>query len=382
MEHNRKIVYLAGFIFSIAIAFTSYINSSLLENYISKNYVGLVYVIASILTILGLLKMPEILNKIGNRKTIILFSAIIFFALILLSVGKTGVIVIPAFILYFISISFVIASIDSFLEDFSKKGETGTLRGTYLMIVNSAWILSQVISGSVINKSSLSGIYLLSAFFIFLLIFIFLKLLKNFKDPEYVKVPIWQTFKTFLKNKHLSKIYLSNLVLQFFYAWMVIYTPLYLHQNIGLTWDKIGIIFGIMLIPFVLLDYPLGKLSDKIGEKKLLIAGFFIIALSTFIIPFISEPAILIWALVLFLTRIGAATIEVMSESYFFKTINEKRADEISFFRNASAVAYVIAPITAFPILMYAPSFKFIFFVLSAILLIGFFVSLKLRDVK
>ncbi|KKQ87653.1 MAG: Permeases of the major facilitator superfamily [Parcubacteria group bacterium GW2011_GWF2_38_8] len=382
IKHNRKIIYLAGFLFSVSIALTSYINSSFLEIYAGKNYIGIIYVIASVITILGLLRMPKILTRIGNRKTILLFCFFIFLSLLLLALGNTGFIVIPAFILYFVSINFVIASLDIFIEDFSGKSRIGTLRGFYLMIINSAWIIAQLISGSVINKSSFSGLYLLAASFMILVGIIFTLCLRDFKDPNYIKVPVWKTIKSFWHNRYVSKIYLSHLILQFFYAWMIIYMPIYLHEYMGFGWDKIGIIFSIMLIPFVILDFPLGKLSDKIGEKKMLIMGFSIIVLSVLAIPFIKESVIWIWALMLFLTRVGAATIEVMNESYFFKEINEKNADEISFFRNAPSISYIIAPLIAFPILFLIPSFEYLFFILGAVLLIGLFITLRLKDVK
>ena len=382
MKHKRKIIYLAGFLFSIPIALVSYINSSFLESYVGENYIGIIYVVASILTILGLLEMPKVLTKLGNRLTILLFSSLITISMILLASSNNIYTILLSFIFYFISIGFVIASLDIFIEDFSKNSEMGSLRGFYLTVINLAWIIAQIISGSIIAKSSFPGIYLLGAGFMILVVCIFIFFLRDFKDPEYKKVPIIKTIKSFLQNKHISYIYVSNLMLQFFYAWMVIYTPIYLHEYLGFGWDKIGIIFSIMLIPFVLLDFPLGKLSDKIGEKKMLIAGFIIIIMSVFIIPFIKESTLWIWALILFITRIGAATVEVMNESYFFKVVNESNADEISFFRNASFVSYVIAPALAFPLLFVLPSFKYLFFVLSGIMLIGLFVSLRLKDVK
>ncbi|MBU1728013.1 MFS transporter, partial [Patescibacteria group bacterium] len=169
---------------------------------------------------------------------------------------------------------------------------------------------------------------------------------------------------------------------KFFYAWMVIYTPIYLHEYLGFGWEKIGIIFSIMLIPFVILDLPLGKLSDKIGEKKMLVAGFAIAALSTFAIPLIKEPKLIVWAGILFFTRVGAASIEVLSESYFFKVIREENADAISFFRNTTPVSYVIAPLLAIPILLITPSFEYLFFVLGVILIYGLLITLKIKDVK
>ena len=382
MKHNRKLIYLAGFLFSIPIALTSYINSSFLEIYVGKNYIGIIYIIASIVTILGLLQMPKILTRFGNRLTIFSSCSLIFLSLILLAFGNNIFILVPSFILYFISINFVIASLDIFVEDFSRSSSIGTLRGFYLTIINFAWVVAQMISGSIIDKSSFFGIYLFSAGFMVLVILIFILFLRDFKDPEYERVSIIKTIKTFMQNEHISKIYFINLILQFFYAWMVIYTPIYLHEYLGFGWDKIGIIFSIMLVPFVLLEFPLGRLSDKTGEKKKLLWGFFIITASTLLIPFVSEQNFFLLILALFLTRVGAATIEVMSESYFFKVVNEENADEISFFRNTPSISYIIAPLIAFPVIFLIPSFEYLFFVLGAILLIGFLITLRLKDVK
>jgi len=379
---NRTIIFLAGFLFSIPLALTSYINSSFLEIYLSKYYVGIVYIIASIIAIIGLFKMPKILTRFGNRFTILLFTLLSFSSLLILAFSHNGGAVIFGVILYFISTDFIIASLDIFIEDFSKNSGIGKFRGLYLMIINFAWIFAQTISGSIIVKSSFQGIYLFSALFMLLTSIIFILFLHDFKDPKYTKVPILKTMKVFFKNKSISKIYFVNLILKFFFAWMVIYTPIYLFEHVGFDWKQIGLIFTIMLVPFVLVDYPLGKLSDKIGEKKILITGFLITILFTFLIPFITEPIIWIWAIILFGTRLGAATVEVMSESYFFKEVGERNADEISFFRNTYPLSFIIAPLIAIPVLILTPSFEYIFFVLSAIMLLGFLLTLRLRDIK
>ena len=152
---------------------------------------------------------------------------------------------------------------------------------------------------------------------------------------------------------------------------MIIYSPIYLHEYLGFAWNKIGIIFTIMLLPFVFLDFPLGKLSDKIGEKKMLFVGFMISAVFTLLIPLILEPTLWLWAMILFTTRIGAAIIEIMSESYFFKSVTERNDDEISFFRNTGPLSFLIAPLCATGLLFVLPSFKYLFFVLGAVMFIG-----------
>jgi len=379
---NRKIIFLAGFLFAIPLALTSYINSSFLESYLSKYYIGVVYIIASIIAIWGLLEMPKILKHFGNRFTALFFTLSSFLALITLAFTHNIVAVILAIIIYFISTDLIIASLDIFIEDISKNANIGKFRGLYLMFINFAWVIAQMLSGSIISKSSFQGIYLFGAGFLLLNSFIFIFFLHDFKDPKYTKVPILKTIKVFIKNKSLSKIYSINLILKFFFAWMVIYTPIYLHDYLGFNWEQLGLIFTVMLIPFVLLDYPLGRLSDKIGEKKMLIIGFATTIIFTFIIPFIAVPKVWIWAIVLFGTRVGAATIEIMAESYFFKEITDRNSDEISFFRNTYPLSFVIAPIIAIPVLILAPSFEYIFFVLSAIMLSGLFITLRLKDKK
>jgi len=382
MKHSRKIIYLASFLFSIPVAITTYINSSFLEIYINTNYIAVIYVVASLATIIGLLEMPRILTRLGNRKTSALFSIVTFFSLIFMAFGKMEFVVIPAFIIYFVATNCILATLDIFMEDFSKSRAIGRFRGFYLMIVSSAWVIAQLVSGSIITKSSYTGIYLFSAGFMVLVSFIFVLFLQDFEDPKYKKVPIKRTIKFFIQNKHISKIYLINFILRFFYAWMIIYTPIYLHEYIGFTWNQIGVIFTVMLLPFVLLEFPLGKLSDKIGEKKMLLIGFSIIAFFTTTIPLLHTSELWLWASILFLTRVGAATIEVMSETYFFKSVSVENADAISFFRNTAPFSFVVAPLVAIPILLLIPTFQYLFFALGAVLLLGLLITLRLKDVR
>ncbi|MBP6866199.1 MAG: MFS transporter [Candidatus Pacebacteria bacterium] len=379
---NRRIIYLAGFLFSIPIALTSYINSSFLETHLSAKEVSMLYVFASILTVLGMLEMPRILTRFGNRVTTLVFSLFCFLSLILLAFSHNTVLVTSAFVLFFITSNFIFATLDIFVEDFSKNSSVGKLRGLYLVTLNVAWVLSQTISGSILAKSSYAGLYLFGAMFMVLVASIFTFSLKSFVDPKYKKVPVLKTIKIFIRNKNISKIYLLNFILKFFFVWMIIYTPIHLHEHIGFSWQTIGPIFTIMLLPFVFLTYPLGRLSDKIGEKKMLIIGFIIMAIATSLIPLVEVASFWIWAGILFATRVGAATVEIMSESYFFKSVSEEHPDTISFFRNTGPMSFIFAPLVAIPILLFVPSFSYLFFALSAVLLVGLYITLRIKDVK
>lgn len=182
------------------------------------------------------------------------------------------------------------------------------------------------------------------------------------------------------KHHSTYKILASNFLLQFFYAWMVIYTPIYLHTYIGFDWQAIGIIFTIMLFPFAILEAPLGQLADeRFGEKEMLTAGFIITAITTALLAFIPNADFWLWAAGLLATRIGASAIEIMNETYFFKKNGENHPDILSLFRMTRPMAYIIAPLIATFLLQFL-SYQYLFIVLGGIMLLGLRYSLTLRD--
>ena len=382
IKHGSKAIYVAGFLFSINAALTSYVSSSFLGTFIPVDYIGVVYAIAAIVALIGIIRMPRLLARIGNRKASLLFSGLCLLSLLMLAFAHHEAFAVFAFILYFSSSLFFIVSIDIFIEEYSSFKNIGTIRGFYLTITNVAWVLAQAFSGSIIDKSSYAGIYLFGAGIMALVCSTIILFFGTFKDPSYKKVSLKKAIQFFTGDKNMLRIYGINLLLKFFYAWMVIYTPIYLHMYLGFDWAKIGLIFMIMLLPFVILDLPLGRLADKIGEKKMLIVGFSIAALCTSLMAVASSPRFIVWALILFGTRVGAATIEAMSEIYFFKKVTAEKSDEIYLFRSTDPISYLCAPLLAVAILLYLPAFKLIFCVLGAILLLGVFISFRLKDIR
>ena len=170
-----------------------------------------------------------------------------------------------------------------------------------------------------------------------------------------------------------ARIITVQFILNFFYAWMVIYLPLLLSKEMGFSWPQIGVIFTIMLLPFLIFELPAGILSDrKIGEREILALGFVIMFIATFIIPSLVSATFLVWAAILFATRIGASLVEISSETYFFKHVKEADTGLISLFRMTRPLAYVIAPLLALPII-YFFSYSASFYFLAFFVLLGLF---------
>ncbi len=366
---------LAGFLLSTHFALVSYINSSFLSSFISSGKVGLLYALAALAAILTLLFVPKILGKLGAYKFLVGAALLDAVALVCLSLAQNAYIVVPVFIIYWVLNSLIVFSLDETLEILTEGADIGRWRGLYMTILSSAWVLAQLFSSRLLVGYDFSLLYLV-AFFVMLLFFVLVSFgLRNTPDPSYDKLSALKSLGAFFKNKNLARSYGINFLLQFFFSWMVIYTPIYMSQNLNFSWSEITMIFSIMLTAFVMIQYPLGIRSDKFGERKMLMAGFFIASLATVSLYFATLHSVFVWAALLFMTRAGAACIEIMSDVYFFKHIRKENDEFIGIYRNTSSVAYILGPLTASILFVFLPSFKFIFLILGGIMLIGVYLA-------
>lgn len=144
----------------------------------------------------------------------------------------------------------------------------------------------------------------------------------------------------------------------------------------------LSVIIPISLIPFIVFEVILGKIADaRLGEQELLITGFMIMAIATGALSFITSTSVVVWAAILFVTRVGASAVEVMTESYFYKQIKPSDVHIISFMRTIRAGAYVIGPVIGSLMLMYVDT-RYLFLALGVILLTALPPAILLKDTK
>jgi|SRR3989338_6189730 len=379
MKHSRKIIYLAGFLFSVPVALMIYINSSFLSFFVSEKLIGLTYVLGSIVSITALLIAPQIFRKIGGYKFLLLVVGLDALSIIFFAFSKSAWSAVLAFVLGLALNILIVFSLDELLKIFSRDSATGRIRGTYLVIVHLAFITSQLASGTILGYFSFKEIYII-AFSAMILFFLFSFFsLKNIPDPKYDNIKSLQYIKKFFRNRNLFRAYGINFLLQFFYAWMVIYTPIYLYAHLDFSRKEIGIMFAIMLLPFIIIPFNIGRYGDKVGERRILMFGFTIVTLATLSLFFINNHRVWLWAILLFATRIGAASIEVMSDAYFFKHIKPENEEFVGVYRSTSPLSYIIGPIIASLVFFFIPSFNFIYLILGAVMLSGVYLSSTIR---
>ena len=377
----RKI-YLGTFLYSVQLALLVFINSSFLGNYVSIQTVGILYIVANVLNILGLIILPDLLLRFGHLRTFIGLVSLTVIALFGLAFLQYPPLLLLLFLLPEAIFMIVRAVIDVYVEEYSSVNTTGSTRGIFMTIINTSVALSPLLLGALVVGNNYRQVFLTAGLVNVLLVIVALIFFRKIPDIKYDHTPFWQSIKKVWRNSDLRNVFASNFLLQFFFAWMTIYTPIYLHTTIGLGWSKIGIIFFIMLLPYIFIEIPLGKIADKyLGEKELLTIGFILVAITTAILAFITSTTVILWAILLFATRIGAAMIEIMSETYFWKKVTAGDTEEISLFRDTKLLAYILGPLIGGAFLLFIhPSYLFL--ILGLIMFAGAYFPSRLHDTK
>lgn len=373
-------MYVISFLFTLHISLSAYVNSTFLAKFIDEKYLGLLYTVGSLITLLLLANSAIILKHLGNRKLVLLLLVVNMLALSGLITSVDPYIIALSFITFITTNVLVFFCIDIFIEHFGDPKTIGRTRGIYLTITSIAWMISPIITGHLIAKSGYVPIYMIALITTIFATIALLFSVKKFDDRTYTRTPFLNAYKYLKTNPHMLAITLINFILQFFFVWMVIYTPIYLNQHLGFNWSQIGVIFTIMLSPFVILGLPIGILIDRYHIKKrtLLSIGLVIMVISTLFITQVTKGSVAIWATILFFTRVGASIVETTSEIYFFTHVKEEEAYLLGIFRDMTPVAFIIAPLIGSLIFTFLP-FKYLFLILSAIVCIGLYYVTKLK---
>jgi len=389
IKEQKKIIYLLIFLFTLHFTPATYIESSFLETLVKSDKVGLIFSLASLITLISIAIVRKVITKVGNYQTFLNALIIEFISLSILSISLFielnlfwKVIFILAFIAGFVSRSVAFFNLDIFTEHLSKNGEAGAVRGAFLTALNFAFVIGPLLSGIILgqNKHEIGKVFFLGVLLLIPVIYIAIRYFRNYKDTHYEHYHFIDTFFYVLRKPDLRRIFICNFLLFVFYSWMIIYTPIYLNNVIGFNLGEVATIIGIGLIPFLLLQFYLGKLADtKYGEKEILTIGLIITGLSTIIMSFVSIKIFILWAAILFMTRVGASMIESMVETYLFKKVSDQNLDVISMYRAVRPMAYILSPLFASVLLIFI-DIKYLFIILGFIMISGIFASLKIKD--
>lgn len=385
-KKNRRrllVLYFLGLLLAVSTALPAYIQSNFLRQFVSLNTISLFMMIANLATAAAILVFPRYIKRLSNyflTKVVLIVYASSLFGLTLSTNAPAAFI---SIVLFSITSNLIWINMDVLVESFSSDASTGKTRTIYFTFINIGWILSPIMTTYLIGKGEYALSFLIAGFLVVPFFLIFLYQAKNLKDNiKYQEDGVMRSLRRIWNKKDMRGIFFVAFLLQLFYSTAVIYLPIYLFQNLNMGWEMLGPIFSVMLIPFIIFEIPAGIIADKyIGEKEMLSAGFIILAISLFLFYYISVPSFWLWMIVLFLSRIGAALVEAMRETYFFKTVGAKDISYINMFRITGPLAYIVGPAISILVLMFWP-LNYLFLVMAIIMLFGLGFSLSLKDTK
>lgn len=370
-------LYIALLLLSFHYAAVVYINSSYLAQFVTSKTIGILYIVGAFFTLLAFLHASPLLRHFGNVRLTLTLTLLEFWTLISMAFATSAKVAIPLFILHQAIVPLILFTLDIFMEELigKKEGTTGGHRGLFLSISSLTAACAAFGVGKLLGNDipDFFLAYIGSALFLIPFLVIIIIHFRCFIDPEYPHLKVFQGITTFWKYKDIRNVFFAHFLLQLFFSWMVIYTPVYLATVIGFDWETIGSILFVGLMAYVLLEYLIGYLADTFwGEKEMMAFGFTVIGVAVSWFIFLDGSSVLAWMLAMFMTRVGASLVETTTESYFFKKIEGKDTNIIGLFRITQPLGYMVGSALGVVTLILLP-FQLLFMVLGLMMIPGLF---------
>lgn len=350
-----------------------YVMTPYLATFLPDDQTGLVISAGAVGTLAAYPFIPKIAARYGIKRTAIVIAVMIATALLLLAEQ-------PPFWLAALCLAFVCAASPfiQYLMDLllqatgTEQGDMGKVRTAFITAGNLALILAPLLIAFFLNGTNdYWRVFLVAA----ISITPFITLLLYEKLPEQrVEHPakLIESCKCVFMDADLRAVAFGNGVLQFFFHLAPFYIPLYLHHVLGMPWSDLGWMFAVMLLPFVLVEYPAGYIADRwLGDKEILIGGFVLMSIAFGALAFVTASTPLyVVLIILIVSRLGSALVEAMVEGHFFRRVSSTDANTLTLYRITRPLAALVAPLTASIILALTNDSYFIFFIAMGTLLL------------
>lgn len=392
IHHKNPLLFLGAFSSLLALNFiisvhhfaVAYVNSSFLGEFFTPEQVSIVYIASSLVVVCFFIFLPHIVSAFGTWRVFVGSIPLLGGAMYLLGVSTSVPYVVLFFVLQSTLIFFLRYTLDLYLESLSEhEGNTGNTRGLFTTAGNIGVLVGPLVASLFVVETNFTPLYTISALILIPAFFIALTSLRRITPTIQKEISLLKaTEDIFCCRVNIRSVMVVYFLMNVFNAFIVIYAPLYLFETGGIPWQVIGGLTALALTPYLLLEVPLGFLADRFfGEKEIMLGGLAILGLSLVLLSSVPLAHFLLWSFFFITTRVGAAMVEIATESYFFKQVTEQDAALISAYRTLWPLANVLTPLAAFLVLpLLGLQNLFAFF--GIIILLGIIPTLRLVDTK
>lgn len=383
--HPRIILSVGNFFFATFSTLVTLILLPYLSQFMPAAYAGLVVAGSALCSVILFPFMPWIVKRYGVQQVALMLAfseMLVLFGLAAVPGALVGIL----FIIIAIGLQpFLSYEFDLLLEaTIADNNTTSRVRAVFRSAWNIAALAAPLLLGALLANSDSYGRVFIAAAAMLVPIIVFFTLRRLPEGPaprfEHMKNTLIRIFH----SRDLAAVTLANLILYLFFVWMPLYTPIYLHEVLGIPWPTLGWIFSLMLMPYVLIGYPAGFIADKfLGDRELMVAGFIIAGGATVAFGLIgsSAPLVIIGA-ILIVSRIGSALVETMVDGHFFRRLARRDINSVSVFRGVWPLSYIIGPLVGSIILLYG-TYSHLFLITGGfVALAGAATALLIRDFR
>ncbi|HVB19915.1 MAG TPA: MFS transporter [Candidatus Paceibacterota bacterium] len=382
----RVILFVGNFFFSMFVALTTYILLPYLSAFMPASYTGFVIAGGALVALALFPLQPFLVARYGAQQLALFFAIAEMITLFALAATPGAI---AAAILVALSVSlqpFLYYELDLLLEaTVAEEGTTGRVRNLFLTAWNIGGLAAPLLVGALLagSNDAYSRVFLAAgaALVPFVVLFAVRRIPKGLA-PKLSHMR--DTLLCIMRDRDLAAVSIGHLVLYLFYIWAPLYVPVYLHIVLGIPWSSLGWMFSVMLIPYVVIQYPAGWVADKIlGDKELMFAGFLVAGSALASISFLtSASSIGLIVSILVASRIGSALIESMTEGHFFRRVSERDINSISIFRGIWPLGNLIGPLIGSGILLVG-NYQLLFLLTGGFVIIaGMIATLLIKDFR
>ncbi|MFH1801806.1 MAG: MFS transporter [archaeon] len=349
---------------------------SILKN---PSYVGILLTFFTIVAGLSYIFLIPIIEK-NSKAKIYLFAVGIFiisylsFALFstIWAITITGIILAVA-------TSMKITAFGIILRDKSKNTAVSKNISLIYTFFNISWLIGPIVAGFVANRYGIKNVFFLAAAFMLLTMILFKDFkIKDERKKKRIDKNVLKVLIDFLKNKDRLLIYIISGSVTFWWTLIYIYIPIYIVDS-GLNEIIVGYFLALVVVPLILCEYSFGKLTGKIGFKKIFFIGN--IALSFFALSCFFIGSIYLILALLILASVFVAMLEPTTEAYFFDLVTKEQKDKYYGPYNTTLdVNNGISLFLCAAVLFFLP-FKFIFIFIGICMLFFALLSLKIKNI-
>ncbi len=355
--------------------------STFLASFMDERAVGVVLAAIATLVGLNLLRMPALFARFGPKRLLVILGILEAATVMGLSVVQTGILPVILLVFQGVFASSIFLGLDLLLEcQTTSEKKTGHLRGMFLVFANTAVLAASIALGSVMNDHNYEDLFFLAAVSLVPFVLLSTAFPAVSHAVSRTETSLREAVMRIQTRADLFPTILAHFLLLLFFSWSFLYLPLYLHEHVGFSWKSVGYLLALTLSPYVVLEYIVGSVADsRLGERKIVIAGFTLMILAMGSFAFIGSAGLLWWALAFLVGGVGGALAEVATEAHFFRLVSVLDGEVISVFRMLRPLSVVVGPLMASFALLFLP-FSGIFIFFALILILGIPVSLRLVD--